>query len=124
MILITGGLGFIGLHTARALTQHHVTRIPEALQEEIGSRLFIEQLDVTDANAFLKLGEKYPITRILHLAVSWTRNPGTHALELFEDIQANMIGLVNALEAAQAWKVKRILVASTLNVYGDERTLP
>lgn len=133
MILITGGLGFIGLHTARALlamdetcvlTQHHVTRIPEVLKEKMGSRLFIEQLDVTDANAFLKLGKKYPITRIIHLAVSWTRNPGTHALELFEDIRANMIGLVNAFEAAQAWQVKRILVASTLNVYGDERTLP
>ncbi len=133
MILITGGLGFIGLHTARALlavgetcvlTQHHVKRIPDILKEEIGSRLFIEQLDVTDANAFLKLGENYPITGIIHLAVSWTRTPGSRVLELFEDIQANMIGLVNALEAARVWNVKRILVASTLNVYGDQSALP
>jgi UDP-glucose 4-epimerase len=133
MILITGGLGFIGLHTARALlalgetcvlTQHHVTRTPEVIKEEIGSRLFIEQLDMTDIDAFLKLGEKHSITGIIHLAVSWTRVPGPRVLELYEDIQANMIGLANALEAAQAWKVKRILVASTLNVYGDERTLP
>lgn len=133
MILITGGLGFIGLHTARALlalgetcvlTQHHVTRTPEVFKGEIGSRLFIEQLDMTDSDAFLRLGEKYSITGIIHLAVSWTRNPGSRVLELFEDIQANMIGLANALEAAQAWTVKRILVASTLNVYADERTLP
>ena len=133
MILITGGLGFIGLHTARALlargetcvlTQHRMTRIPEILKEEIGSRLFIEQLDVTDADAFLKLGENYPITGIIHLAVSWTRTPGPRVVELFEDIQANMIGLVNALEAAQAWKVKRILMASTLSVYGDESAVP
>lgn len=133
MILITGGLGFIGLHTARALlargetcvlTQHRMTRIPEILKEEIGSRLFIEQLDVTDSNAFLKLGENYPITGIIHLAVSWTRTPGPRVVELFEDIQANMIGLVNALEAAQAWKVKRILMASTLSVYGDESAVP
>ncbi|QBD79594.1 NAD(P)-dependent oxidoreductase [Ktedonosporobacter rubrisoli] len=132
MILITGGLGFIGLQTARALlamgetcvlTQHSLKRIPEALKGEIGSRLFIEELDMLDAAAFLKLGEKYPITGIIHLAVHW-RNPGTHVLELFENIKFNMIGLVNALEAAQAWKVKRILVASSLNVYGDERTVP
>ena len=75
MILITGGLGFIGLHAARTLlamgetcvlTQHHVRRIPEVLKEEIGSRLFIQQLDVTDVNAFLQLGEKHPpITSVM-----------------------------------------------------------
>jgi UDP-glucose 4-epimerase len=133
MILITGGLGFIGLHTAHALldrgetcvlTQHRVRRIPKMIKEEIGSRLFIESLDVTDSKALLSLGKKYSITGIIHLAVHWTRSPGSRVLELFEDIQINMLGLVNALEAAQAWKVKRILVASTLNVYGDERTVP
>ena len=133
MILITGGLGFIGLNAAGALlaqgetcvlTQHRLTRIPEILKEDIGSRLFIEQLDVTDADVFLKLRENYPITGIIHLAARWTMTPGSRVLELFEDIQVNMIGLVNALQAAQAWKVKRILVASTLGVYGDERAVP
>lgn len=86
-----------------------MTRIPEVLKEEMGSHLFIEQLDVMDADTFLKLGENYPISGIIHLAASLNRNPGTRVLELFEDIQVNMIGLVNALEAVQAWRVKRTL---------------
>ena len=51
MILITGGLGFIGSHTTRALldlgercvvTQHHRTEAPAFLREELGERLIIE----------------------------------------------------------------------------------
>lgn len=126
MILITGGLGFIGLNTTRALlalgetcvlTRHQSAQLPGDLKDEIGSRLFIEPLDVTDVNAFLALGEKYPMTGIIHLAARWTRNPGTRALALFEDIQVNLASLANALEAAQQWRVKRISVASTVGVY-------
>ena len=133
MILITGGLGFIGLHTARALlevgetcllTQHRVTRIPEILKKEIGSRLFVEQLDMTDTRAFLKLGETYPITGIIHLAVSLTMVPGGRVLDFFKDIQANLSGLANVLEAAQAWRVRRVLAASSLNVYNDVDVVP
>ena len=86
MILITGGLGFIGLNTARALlevgetcvlTQHRVARIPEVLKGEMGTRLFIEPLDVTDANAFLALGKKHHISGIVHLPIKREDEKGT-----------------------------------------------
>jgi UDP-glucose 4-epimerase len=133
MILITGGLGFIGLNTARALlalgemcvlTQHQSSHLPEDLKDELGSRLFIESLDVTDINALLKLGENYPLTGIIHLAAQWTRNPETRALALFEDIQVNLTGLANVMQAAQEWQVKRISVASTLGVYVGTTQIP
>lgn len=130
MILITGGLGFIGLHTASALlemgeqcvlTQHRVSAVPDELKAEIGSRLFIEQLDVTDSSTFMKLGEKYPITGIIHLAVQWKPGQDSNVGDLFENTQANLLGLANSLQAAQTWKVNRVLIASTHNVYGDDR---
>lgn len=133
MILITGGLGFIGLNTARALldlgetcvlTQHRSAHLPENLKDEMGSRLFIESLDMMDLNALLKLGEKYPLTGIIHLAAQWTRNPGTRALTLFEDIRVNLATLANALQAAQEWRVKRISVASTIGVYIGATQVP
>jgi len=128
MILVTGGLGFIGLSTARSLidqgetcvlTRFHVARDPEFLSEEFGKRAFVEQLDVTDAASFQALGEKYEITGIIHLAV-----PGIGALGPFDDFKTNMNGLINAMEAAKNWNVKRISIASSLAVYGGVTELP
>ena len=70
MILITGGMGFIGLHTARSLidmgeqvvlTQYRVAREPDFIRAEIGTNAFVEQLDVTDGEALLALGTKYKV---------------------------------------------------------------
>jgi UDP-glucose 4-epimerase len=77
VILITGGLGFIGSHTARALldlgescllTQHRASRLPDFLTDDVGTRALVEQLDCTDQAAFLQLGECHEITGIVHLA--------------------------------------------------------
>jgi UDP-glucose 4-epimerase len=128
MILITGGLGFIGTNTARALldlgescvlTQHSVTRIPSFLQEEVGTRLFVEPLDITDQAAFLALGALYPITGIVHLA-----SPGIWATNPIEDARANIHTLLNALQAARDWQVARISIASTIGVYGGVEQVP
>ena len=57
MILVTGGLGSIGSHTARALldlgesvvlTAHQSTQLPEYLAAEPGDRVVVEPLDTTD----------------------------------------------------------------------------
>jgi UDP-glucose 4-epimerase len=121
MILITGGLGFIGLHTARSLldigeeivlTQYRVAREPDFIREELGKRAFVEQLDVTDADALMSIGGRYKITGILHLAT-----PGLGALGPADDYKVNMYGLLNVLEAGRAWEVRRIGLASSVAVY-------
>ncbi|HVB07051.1 MAG TPA: NAD(P)-dependent oxidoreductase [Acidimicrobiales bacterium] len=128
MILVTGGLGFIGLHTARALldlgetcvlTQYRVAREPDFIKDEVGKRVFIEQLDVTDTESFMAIGKKHHIDGIVHLAV-----PGLGALSPADDFRVNMNGLLNALQAAQDWEVKRIGIASSLAVYSGVRELP
>lgn len=121
MILVTGGLGFIGLHTAQALldrgeecvlTQYRVARQPSFIQGEIGKRAFVEQLDVTDGDRLTEIGDKYPITGIVHLAVP-ALSGGTAA----GDLRVNMLGLINILEHAERWKVRRISIASSGGVY-------
>ena len=121
MILITGGLGFIGSHTARALldlgescvlTRYRVARRPDFLADEIGERVVVEQLDCTDRAAFLDIGRRHEITGIVHLAAA---GPGQR--DRIEDIQAYTLALLNTLRAAREWAVPRITIASTIGVY-------
>jgi UDP-glucose 4-epimerase len=121
MILITGGLGFIGLHTARhlidmgeevVLTQYRVARAPDFIKDDFGKRAFIEALDVTNGEQLMDIGKRHKITGIVHLAV-----PGLGALTPAEDYRVNMFGLLNVLEAARTWEVKRLGLASSTAVY-------
>jgi len=121
MILVTGGLGLIGLHTARCLldmgedvvlTQYRVRREPDFLVSELGRRAFAEQLDVQDQERLLAIGRAYPITGVAHLAA-----PGLGALGPKEEFDTNVRGLLNVLEAARVWGVRRLLLASSIAVY-------
>ncbi|MGH2744167.1 MAG: NAD-dependent epimerase/dehydratase family protein [Thermoleophilaceae bacterium] len=121
MILITGGLGSIGSHTARALldlgesvvlTAHRSTQLPEYLADEPGGRVVVEPLDTTDQAAFLDIGKRHAITGIVHLAAGRYDLP-----DPIEYLGAETRGLLNALEAARAWGVRRFSFASTIGVY-------
>ncbi|MDP4507547.1 NAD-dependent epimerase/dehydratase family protein [Nonomuraea turcica] len=116
MILITGGLGMIGAHTARALadlghqvvvTTHRRTQVPSFL---VG-RVTVEPLDVTDRNAFLALAGRHDISGIVHLAGTI---PDQDPVGFF---RTDTTGLLNALDAARTWGVRRFAVAGSLGVY-------
>ena len=100
MILVTGGLGMIGAHTARALvdlghevvvTAHRRAEVPSFL----AGRVIVESLDVTDRDAFLALGDRHDISDIVHLAGSI---PGEDPVAFF---RTDTTGLLNALDAAR-----------------------
>jgi nucleoside-diphosphate-sugar epimerase len=116
VILVTGGLGMIGAHTARALadlghkvlvTAHRRADVPSFL----AGRVTVETLDVTDRDAFLTLGTRHAVSDIVHLAGSI---PGEDPVAFF---RADTSGLLNALDAARTWGVRRFAVASSLGVY-------
>jgi UDP-glucose 4-epimerase len=121
VILITGGLGSIGSHTARALldlgesvvlTAHRSTRLPEHLADEPGGRVVVEPLDTADETAFLDIGKRHEITGIVHLAAARYDLP-----DPVEYLRADTLGLLNALKAATVWGVRRFSVASSIGVY-------
>jgi UDP-glucose 4-epimerase len=128
MILITGGLGSIGSHTARALldlgesvvlTAHRSTELPEYLADEPGGRVVVEPLDTTDEGAFLDIGKRHEITGIVHLAAARYDLP-----DPVEYLRAESLGLLNALKAATVWGVRRFSVASTIGAYAGVNKAP
>jgi hypothetical protein len=44
--------------------------VPAFLERELGERVFVEQLDLADAEHLLTLGKRYPIRGIVHLAAA------------------------------------------------------
>jgi len=121
MILVTGGLGSIGSHTARALldlgesvvlTARRSTQLPEYLANEPGGRVVVEPLDTTDEAGFLDIGKRHEITGIVHLAAARYDLP-----DPVEYLRADTLGLLNALKAATVWGVRRFSVASSIAAY-------
>jgi UDP-glucose 4-epimerase len=123
MILITGGMGFIGLHTARrildagedvVITRYNAWREPDFIKGELGKRVAVERVDVTSPHDVLDVVRKHKVTGVVHLAV-----PGLGALSPAEDYRVNTSGLLTILEAARVWGVKRVTLASSIAVYGS-----
>jgi UDP-glucose 4-epimerase len=125
MILVTGGLGFIGSHTARALldlgescllVQRRSGTLPGGSTEEADKRLVVAQVDLLDREAFLALGRQHHITGIVHLAGSVPWPPG--AREPVAGARDAVDSLLTVIQAAADWGVPRVCVASTIGVYG------
>ncbi|MFD0687209.1 NAD-dependent epimerase/dehydratase family protein [Actinomadura fibrosa] len=128
MILVTGGLGSIGSHTARALldlgesvvlTAHRSVQVPEYLAGEPGGRVVVEPLDTTDEAAFLAIGKQRDITGIVHLAAGPYDTP-----DPVDYLRAESLALFNALKAAKEWGVRRFSVASSIGVYAGVDQVP
>jgi UDP-glucose 4-epimerase len=123
MILVTGGLGFIGSHAVRALlsatdervvaTRFRTARVPPFLADEAGKRLLIEPLDVASPHAVIETAMKHRVTSILHLVVT-----PLGQLSPAEDYRLNMAGLINVLEAGRIVGATRVSIASSSAVYG------
>ncbi len=123
MILVTGGLGFIGLHTARALldmgesvvlTRYRSSAVPDFLKDEVGKRVFIEAVDLTSPFDIIDVCRRHKVTAICDLFV-----PRRGALSAGEDLRVKTAGLVNVLEAGRIAGVKRVAHASSIAVYSS-----
>jgi UDP-glucose 4-epimerase len=125
MILITGGLGFIGSHTVQALldggeecvlVQRSHAEVPVG---RFDAPVAVEQADATDLDALLAAGRRHRITGIVHLAGSMPWPPSDEPA--VQAARRTLGSLFNILQAAQEWGVGRVSLASTIGVYGGAR---
>jgi UDP-glucose 4-epimerase len=122
MILIIGGMGFIGLNTAVRLlevgeqvviTQHTSHRLPDLLKDEIGTRVFIARMDVTNPYEVFDVVRRHQVDSIINLMAPPARSLSTQA-----DYHLYTVGLQNVLQAAHTFGLKRVSLGSSVSVYG------
>jgi UDP-glucose 4-epimerase len=126
--LLIGGMGFIGLHTARrfldagqdvVVTYHQNRREPEFLEPELGKRVKVEQLDVLDADRVAHVIRTHDVEGVVYLAV-----PALSGVSPAAEFQTNTAGYLNVLEASRAAGVRRLTVTSSLAVYANVAARP
>jgi UDP-glucose 4-epimerase len=129
-MLVTGGMGFIGQHTVRALadlghsclvTSHRTISHRAFGDSELGERVVVEPVDVAERAAVMALGERHRISGIVHLAdpaLTHLADRDLTPATLIEDQRRGVGALLNVLEAASLWGARRLTVASTIGVYG------
>ncbi|MET0426057.1 MAG: NAD(P)-dependent oxidoreductase [Actinoplanes sp.] len=121
MILVTGGLGFIGSHTVRALVEAGEEcvllqrRSPEVPPHLAGLPVHVARADVADLDALLAVGRQHQITGIVHLAVALPWETGDE--DPIDSTGRALESFLNIVRAAQSWGVRRIVTASTIGVY-------
>jgi len=126
--LLIGGMGFIGLHTARSfldagqdviVTYHSNRREPDFLKDEIGKRVQVEQLDVVDADRVAAVINQYKPDGVVYLAV-----PALAGVSPADEFKTNTAGYLNVLEASRAAGVRRVSVTSSVAIYANVKQKP
>jgi UDP-glucose 4-epimerase len=125
MILLTGGLGFLGCNLAYylvkrgekvILTQHRIYRIPSFLEPLVGKHIWISPCDVLDFSSIFCVMEKYSVTSIIHTAATYGQKG-----KLYQTLNINILGTMNVLEVARIKNVNRITFTSSQSVYQRSR---
>src|SRR5436190_4375672 len=126
MILVTGGAGYIGSHTVRALAKSGFETLifdnmSAGHREFIGKTPFFEG-DVCNPADLEQAFSKYPIKGVLHFAGKALVPESHQNPELY--YRTNVSGGVNLLHAMKNAGVKYLIFSSTCATYGVPDQLP
>lgn len=133
-ILLTGGTGFIGSHTAVAMAQsgHEVIlfdnfcnsdcSVLDRLQSILGFRPAFEEGDIRDEKRLKEVLQTYRPEAVVHFA--GLKAVGESVQKPLEYYDNNICGTVTLLRAMQQTGIKKIIFSSSATVYGMPQYLP
>jgi UDP-glucose 4-epimerase len=133
-ILVTGGAGYIGSHTAVELMNagHHVVIVDNLCNSSMavldriralgGERLSFTQADVRDSAALDRLFAEHRIDGVIHFAgLKAVGESVAQPLRYFDNNVGSTLALLQAMSLAN---VRRIVFSSSATVYGDPEQVP
>ncbi len=133
-VLVTGGTGYIGSHTAVLLLEagHEVTildnlcnssaAILDRITRITGRQAAFLQLDLCDRAALAQALAVHPPEACLHFA--GLKAVGESIAMPLRYYQNNLHGTLNLLEVLETLGTRRLVFSSSATVYGDPERLP
>jgi UDP-arabinose 4-epimerase len=125
-VLVTGGAGFIGSHTCKALAAHGL--LPVAFDDlSRGHADFVRwgplvQGDILDSAALNEVFERHRPGAVIHFAaLAYVGESMSRPLAYY---RINVAGLVNVLEAMLRYRTRTIVFSSSCATYGIPDSLP
>jgi UDP-arabinose 4-epimerase len=125
-ILVTGGAGYIGSHTAAAIEKSgHIPIILDNLSAghrwAVGSKTFVDA-DLSDRLSIHRAIKQHNIEAVIHFAAhAYVGESVTDPRKYFEN---NVVNSLNLLSVMLDYGVKYIVYSSTCATYGIPETLP
>jgi len=128
-ILVTGGAGFIGSHTADLLTEHdyHVTILDslepqvhgenEKLPEHVNSNTAFICGDIRDRELLKKAMQE--VDAVIHLAAMVGVGQSMYQTERYVDVNTKGTATLLDVLVNEESDVKKLVVASSMSIYGE-----
>ena len=133
-VLLTGGMGYIGSHTAIVLLQlgHQVVLydnlsnssdiVLKKLKHITGQLISFVKGDVRDTELLKATLAAYPIEAVIHFA--GLKAVGKSVENPVDYYANNVQGTISLLQAMQSAQVKTLVFSSSATVYGEPQYLP
>jgi UDP-glucose 4-epimerase len=120
-ILVTGAAGFLGKHLTKAATgSGQVIAVSRASVDAVDD-CAVEGVDLSNAGEVRNLFDQWRPEVVLHTAARIPESPNEDIYTFFDD---NVRATVNICHCALLTGVRRIVISSSMSVYGRPQSLP
>ena len=133
-VLVTGGCGYIGSHTALELLNKNYQVVVvdnfsnssfeslRRVQQIAGKEVIFYEADVRDRIAMEKIFAAHKFDAVIHFAAF--KAVGESCKLPLKYYENNINGTVTLLQVMEKYNVKKIIFSSSATVYGDPEKLP
>lgn len=125
-VMVTGGAGYIGSHTCKALFKHGF--LPVTLDDlSLGQADFVRwgpliQSDTRDTAKLVRVLNEHQVAAVVHFAALSAVGESMAEPDRYYDV--NVGGTLSLLNALKAARVMHLVFSSTAAVYGEPETVP